>query len=132
MGNLLRHHQRGMGTVMTETETDNMPGRGPGQPPVGPPVKFSCPPLLLAELDRVAEERRCSRAAAIRYLLRTALEPWVSIQIRADGRVERVCEHGVGHPTPTSARLYDGVHGCDGCCHTAAWVAAEEPMRGAQ
>ena len=28
--------------------------------------------------------------------------------IRADGRVEYICEHGVGHG--------NHVHGCDGCC----------------
>ena len=35
---------------------------------------------------------------------------------RADrGIMERVCEHGVGHPDPDDA-FADGVHGCDGCC----------------
>jgi hypothetical protein len=32
---------------------------------------------------------------------------WTTIR-RADGRIEHVCEHGVGHG--------DHVHGCDGCC----------------
>lgn len=43
---------------------------------------------------------------------------------RADGRMERVCPHGVGHSDIDSARWMDkhrphlaaGVHGCDGCC----------------
>ena len=45
---------------------------------------------------------------------------------RADRRImERICEHGVGHPDPDDANFrrkrdgnrYDtGVHGCDGCC----------------
>jgi len=43
---------------------------------------------------------------------------------RADGRMERVCPHGVGHPDPNAARylekvapnLAPWVHGCDGCC----------------
>jgi hypothetical protein len=44
--------------------------------------------------------------------------------------VERLCEHGVGHPDPDSVHYFDvmyertglgryaemGVHGCDGCC----------------
>ena len=38
--------------------------------------------------------------------------------------VERMCEHGVGHPDPDSARFLiesgrdetAGIHGCDGCC----------------
>jgi hypothetical protein len=40
------------------------------------------------------------------------------------GMMERLCEHGVGHPDPdhlTWVRLTQmssgaGVHGCDGCC----------------
>jgi hypothetical protein len=42
------------------------------------------------------------------------------------GIMERICEHGIGHPDPDSIR-YEwwsgkpdaalGVHGCDGCCH---------------
>lgn len=42
--------------------------------------------------------------------------------------VERICPHGVGHPDPDSLayiestlpegrRGYEGIHGCDGCCH---------------
>lgn len=33
--------------------------------------------------------------------------------------MERVCEHGVGHPDPDELGLDEsgrGVHGCDGCC----------------
>lgn len=29
--------------------------------------------------------------------------------------MERICEHGVGHPDPDD-RNTDGIHGCDGCC----------------
>lgn len=44
---------------------------------------------------------------------------------RADGRMERLCPHGVGHSDIDSARWMDkymshkaaSVHGCDGCCH---------------
>jgi hypothetical protein len=43
------------------------------------------------------------------------------------GLMERVCEHGVGHPDPDHMRWYrschseieattEGIHGCDGCC----------------
>jgi hypothetical protein len=43
---------------------------------------------------------------------------------RADrGLMERICQHGVGHPDPDQAyfneqtdRAYENVHGCDGCC----------------
>lgn len=43
---------------------------------------------------------------------------WTKI-IRETGLVEYVCEHGVGHPDPESAKKMGegwGVHGCDGCC----------------
>lgn len=33
------------------------------------------------------------------------------------GIMERICEHGVGHPDPDDAAYHgDGIHGCDGCC----------------
>ena len=35
---------------------------------------------------------------------------------RIDGRIEWICEHGVGH-TIWFPEGSDGVHGCDGCCH---------------
>lgn len=46
------------------------------------------------------------------------------------GLMERICQHGVGHPDPDSlahlqrtlghryARYAFDVHGCDGCCRT--------------
>lgn len=43
---------------------------------------------------------------------------------RGDRKIfERICPHGIGHPDPDqfdfwrkADRLYEGVHGCDGCC----------------
>ena len=46
---------------------------------------------------------------------------------RADGRIERICEHGVGHTVDISGVRYVDFddersvsawwsHGCDGCC----------------
>jgi len=40
---------------------------------------------------------------------------------RASGIIERVCEHGVGHPIdhldgPEALPRSWGIHGCDGCC----------------
>ncbi len=37
------------------------------------------------------------------------------------GIMERICEHGVGHPDPDDIKVREGdwtegVHGCDGCC----------------
>lgn len=46
--------------------------------------------------------------------------------IRETGLIERLCEHGVGHPDPDSSAWFDramnhpsgtwDIHGCDGCC----------------
>ncbi len=48
---------------------------------------------------------------------------------RADGRVELLCSHGVGHPSRRLQRRpwdeVDGIHGCDGCCGDLAFAAAE-------
>jgi len=47
------------------------------------------------------------------------------MNFRADkyGLIERLCEHGVGHPDPDSTKYMEsegfdglGVHGCCGCC----------------
>ena len=49
---------------------------------------------------------------------------------REDGcRVEIMCPHGVGHPVKALSRDWKdwmGVHGCDGCCNTAAFAIAEQ------
>jgi len=42
--------------------------------------------------------------------------------IREDGRLERLCKHGVGHTVGhRNAKMlkepYIWIHGCDGCCH---------------
>lgn len=39
------------------------------------------------------------------------------INLRMDGRVEWICDHGVGHTiwNPRDGK-YAFVHGCDGCC----------------
>ena len=45
--------------------------------------------------------------------------------------MERICEHGVGHPDPDQMRYLErtlgedragpeGIHGCDGCCSPSA------------
>lgn len=42
----------------------------------------------------------------------------MDIGTREDGRVEKMCKHGVGHPIGHILMWEDwmGVHGCDGCC----------------
>ena len=51
-----------------------------------------------------------------------------TITPRANGLVERCCEHGVGHPSRllTPLAFYNGVHGCDGCCAHSSFTALEE------
>lgn len=39
---------------------------------------------------------------------------------REDGRLERLCTHGIGHPVGHLRGYFvgwEGIHGCDGCCH---------------
>ena len=45
------------------------------------------------------------------------------IIFRSDGRVERACEHGVGHPIGHLRKWeqWMGIHGCDGCCYKAGF-----------
>lgn len=52
---------------------------------------------------------------------------------RSDGRIERVCKHGVGHPLTRVWRgeyqNWMGVHGCDGCCSLAEfWLDMPEEL----
>jgi hypothetical protein len=42
--------------------------------------------------------------------------PISEFEIRADGRIEWICEHGVGH-TIWYPEGSNDVHGCDGCCN---------------
>jgi hypothetical protein len=58
---------------------------------------------------------------------------WQKIR-RLDGRIERVCCHGIGHTspeTPDSVKNQEGnkdswaIHGCDGCC-APMWPKKEE------
>lgn len=45
--------------------------------------------------------------------------PLNELQYRADGRIEWVCSHGIGHTVyaPKSMGKYGFIHGCDGCCN---------------
>jgi hypothetical protein len=48
------------------------------------------------------------------------MRAWPQLWRGDRGIMERMCEHGVGHPDPDDrqVRLWPaaGVHGCDGCC----------------
>lgn len=41
------------------------------------------------------------------------------------GIMERICEHGVGHPDPDDT-TEDTIHGCDGCCFSEEHVLEDE------
>jgi hypothetical protein len=61
------------------------------------------------------------RASTLVYLTpqgRVVSSRKANLIVREDGRVERTCEHGVGHPVGHIKRWQEwmGVHGCDGCC----------------
>lgn len=47
---------------------------------------------------------------------------------RADGRVEWLCKHGVGHTIFAPERMGKAgyVHGCDGCCSNVRPVVVVE------
>ena len=53
---------------------------------------------------------------AVDYLVEIGL--WGKCQMRADGRIECVCDHGVGHTICASKKVGRAgyIHGCDGCC----------------
>lgn len=51
----------------------------------------------------------------IEHLAKLYNKPTEEFSRRADGRIEWVCEHGVGH-TIWYPKHSDSVHGCDGCC----------------
>lgn len=60
--------------------------------------------------------RRCPLHAPSNHHMKTWRQLWRSDR----GIIERVCEHGIGHPDPDDGKVVSGedsgVHGCDGCC----------------
>lgn len=58
------------------------------------------------------------------------MRDWPTLWRNDRGIMERICEHGVGHPDPDGIAymlrvsessgepfpIADGIHGCDGCC----------------
>lgn len=66
------------------------------------------------------EGRSCSLHSRTNHLMRGNRQVW-----RGDlGVIERICDHGVGHPDPDDRPYLETVdnglfllHGCDGCCH---------------
>lgn len=78
---------------------------------------------------RVHEHEDCEGPCPIHaqtlHALVTARRHW-----RGDRRImERICDHGVGHPDPDDLAIRSGVdpgvHGCDGCCREEIDVTQE-------
>ena len=73
---------------------------------------------MLVHDRAVCEGQPCAIHSATHHM-----KDW-PIFMRSSSLVERVCEHGVGHPDPHSVEFlekvtgqdYWGVHGCCGCC----------------
>lgn len=66
--------------------------------------------------DVLCDGRHCPIHNPSNHPLKDAPTHW-----RTDrGIMERVCEHGVGHPDPDDIKVWrdhhESVHGCDGCC----------------
>lgn len=67
--------------------------------------------LLMVHEEDVCYGGRCPIHNPSNHALRDAPTHW-----RDDMRImERICEHGIGHPDPDGLLDYY-VHGCDGCC----------------
>lgn len=70
------------------------------------------------------------RGCSIHHPSEHHMREWPRVWRSWHGYIERTCPHGIGHPDPddvayiASTGLDDettvGVHGCDGCCQTAA------------
>lgn len=63
------------------------------------------------------------QACAIHALTSHHMRSWRQIFREDNGLMERICEHGIGHPDPDGmhywrnrGETYMGIHGCDGCC----------------
>lgn len=50
---------------------------------------------------------------------------------RADGRVEFICEHGIGHTifNPRDEGKWTYSHGCDGCCEGVSELSVEGELK---
>lgn len=80
---------------------------------------YTGPPLVVHEVSKCAGHFCCIHRPS-RHPLATAPLNWRGPDIG----MERICEHGIGHPDPDdlahreSAGLTPhGIHGCDGCCY---------------
>jgi hypothetical protein len=70
--------------------------------------------LLNVHEEDKCKEKHCVIHNPSDHVLRDAPTHW-----REDRRImERMCEHGIGHPDPDNINMrdVDWIHGCDGCC----------------
>jgi hypothetical protein len=80
------------------------------------------------------DKDKCSgRACVIHNPSDHHMRDWL-LNWRDDIKVmERICEHGVGHPDPDHLAYVKGpgMHGCDGCCDASVSCGflARNPMR---
>lgn len=80
------------------------------------PVTLTGGQVLLVHHESLCRMGFCS-------VHRPSVHPLASAPLywRSDRRImERVCEHGIGHPDPDDLKVRtwpsEAVHGCDGCC----------------
>lgn len=70
----------------------------------------------------LTEARECARMEAYVKLAEKLADKSEQYLTRTDGRIEWLCEHGVGHTVDAPKKYkkevgkYWNVHGCDGCC----------------
>lgn len=107
-------------------------GHPPSNPPPDPDRHKVMNGTLLTHNASVCEGERCCIHNPSDHSMKDFPQLW-----RGDrGLMERVCEHGVGHPDPDSiayiertrgpgAANTESVHGCDGCCKDSYREAKE-------
>lgn len=83
----------------------------------------------LALLRTHEEQADCRSGCVIHNPSESHMQDW-PLNWRDDrGMMERICQHGVGHPDIDQVKFWiralgwkdawaQMVHGCDGCCHT--------------
>lgn len=78
-----------------------------------------------AVIHNVHPERACEgqKACPIHFLSLHHMRHFPQVFRDDNGLMERICNHGIGHPDPDGLHYwrdrgmeYMGVHGCDGCC----------------
>lgn len=87
----------------------------------GPVIEVFEEPNGVAHRIHLTQE--CSAPCPFHNPSRHHMVKWPAT-IRGPILVERLCEHGIGHPDPDSVRFLQertrssawGTHGCDGCC----------------